>query len=87
MLIGDTIEIFLVKDSIMYGRAAFFVFPPIINLFKIFSFVFFSFFNDKFWTIFECRSVYCNLNPGQKLIILEEVVFGVLPTLLKTVEH
>ena len=27
------------------------------------------------------------MNPGQKLVILEEVVLGVLPTLLQTVKH
>ena len=71
----------------MYGRAAFCVRSSIINLFKIFSFVFSSFLCDKFWTSLYCRPVRCYLDPGQKLVILEEVVLGVLPTLLKTVKH
>lgn len=83
MLIGNTIEIFFTKLRIMYGRAAFLVLPSIINLYSLV----FTIFSNKFWTWLFLRPVCCYRNPGQKLVILKEVVLGVLPALLKTVKR
>ena len=48
MLIGNTIEIFFIKDCVMYGRAAFFALPSIYDLFSFFSIFSFSFFSFGF---------------------------------------
>ena len=81
MLVGNTVEVSLIKQLVMYGRAAFIVLS--INLF----YGVFAIGVHIFWTSLDSGSVGRDLNPGQELVILEEVVLGVLPALLELVQH
>ena len=51
MLIGNTIEIFFIKDTVMYGRAAFFALPSIYDFFSLFILFSFSFFSFGFLSL------------------------------------
>ena len=61
VLIGNSIEIFFIKLSVMNGRAAF----RLLRIINFYNFFFTIFFNDKFGTWRDLRPVRCDRDPRQ----------------------